>query len=57
MTDNPASGVFGQIAPVRMQQVVDTFGSILRSQGTITDVPDAASLYTNDFIDPSTRMG
>ncbi|QYN34349.1 ABC transporter substrate-binding protein [Pseudonocardia sp. DSM 110487] len=57
VTDDPASGVFGQFDPARMQQVADTFGSILRSQGTITDVPDAAGLYTNEFIDPGIRMG
>jgi hypothetical protein len=57
VTDDPASGVFGQFDPARMQQIVATFGPILRSQGTITEVPDAASLYTNEFIDPSIRMG
>jgi hypothetical protein len=54
--NDPASGVFGQFDPARMQQIVGTFGPILQSQGTITTVPDAASLYTNEFIDPSIRM-
>jgi hypothetical protein len=54
--NDPASGVFGQFDPARMQQIVGTFGPILQSQGTITAVPDAASLYTNEFIDPSIRM-
>ncbi|MHA6619762.1 substrate-binding domain-containing protein [Pseudonocardia sp. DLS-67] len=54
--NDPASGVFGQLDPDRMQEIVSTFGPILQSQGTITSVPDAASLYTNDFIDPSIKM-
>lgn len=56
VTDDPASGVFGQFDPARMQEIVDTFGPILQSQGTITDIPDPATLYTNDFIDPSISM-
>jgi hypothetical protein len=55
--NDPASGVFGQFDPARMQQIATTFGSILRSQGTVTEMPDPASLYTNEFIDPSIRMG
>jgi hypothetical protein len=54
--NDPASGVFGQFDPARMQEIVSTFGPILQSQGTITSVPDAASLYTNEFIDPSIKM-
>jgi hypothetical protein len=57
VTDDPASGVFGRFDPARMQQIVATFGPILRSQGTITELPDPARLYTNEFIDPSIRMG
>jgi len=56
VTNDPASGLFGQFDPARMQQIVSTFGPILQSQGTITAVPDAASLYTNEFIDPGIRM-
>ena len=56
VTNDPASGVFGQFDPARMEQIVGTFGPILRSQGTITTVPDPASLYTNDFIDPAIKM-
>jgi hypothetical protein len=54
--NDPASGVFGQFDPARMQQIVSTFGPILQSQGTITTVPDPAGLYTNEFIDPSIKM-
>jgi hypothetical protein len=54
--NDPASGVFGQLDPARMQQIVGTFGPILQSQGTITTVPDPSSLYTNEFIDPSIKM-
>ena len=57
VTDDPASGVFGQFDPARMEQIVSTFGPILRSQGTITEVPAPEVLYTNEFIDPSIRMG
>jgi hypothetical protein len=57
VTDDPASGVFGQFDPARMQQIVDTFGPLQQAQGTITQMPDPASLYTNEFIDPSIRMG
>jgi hypothetical protein len=55
--NDPASGVFGQFDPARMQQIVSTFGPILQSQGTINAVPDPASLYTNEFIDTNIRMG
>ncbi len=54
--NDPASGVFGQFDPGRMQEIVSTFGPILQSQGTITTVPDPSSLYTNEFIDPSIKM-
>jgi hypothetical protein len=54
--NDPASGVFGQLDPARMQQIVGTFGPILQSQGTITTVPDPASLFTNEFIDTSIKM-
>jgi hypothetical protein len=36
---------------------VSTFGPILQAQGTITEIPAPESLYTNEFIDPSIRMG
>jgi hypothetical protein len=54
--NDPASGVFGQFDPARMQEIVSTFGPILQSQGTISTVPDPESLYTNEFIDPSISM-
>jgi hypothetical protein len=57
VTNDPASGVFGQFDPARMQQIVSTFGRLLQSQGTITEIPAPESLYTNEFIDPSIRMG
>jgi hypothetical protein len=55
--NDPASGVFGQFDPARMQQIVSTFGPILQSQGTITSVPAPETLYTNEFIDPNITMG
>jgi hypothetical protein len=55
--DDPASGVFGQFDPARVQQIVETFGPILQQQGAIPAIPDPAALYTNDFIDPSVKMG
>jgi hypothetical protein len=57
VTNDPASGVFGQFDPARMQQIVSTFGPILQAQGTVTRIPDPEALYTNEFIDPSIRMG
>jgi hypothetical protein len=57
VTNDPASGVFGQFDPARMQQIVSTFGPILQAQGTVTQIPDPEALYTNEFIDPSIRMG
>lgn len=55
--DDPASGVFGQFDPARMQQIVDTMGPILQQQGGITELPAPTELYTNEFIDPSIKMG
>jgi hypothetical protein len=57
VTNDPASGVFGQFDPARMEQIVSTFGSIMQAQGTITEIPATEALYTNEFIDPSIRMG
>jgi hypothetical protein len=56
VTNDPASGVFGQFDPARMQQIVSTFGPLLQEQGTITEIPAPEALYTNEFIDPSIRM-
>jgi hypothetical protein len=57
VTNDPASGVFGQFDPARMQEIVSTFGPIQQAQGTITQLPAPDTLYTNEFIDPSIRMG
>ena len=57
LCEGPTSRVFGQFDPARMQQVVATFGPILQRSGSISDVPDPASLYTNEFVDPNIRMG
>jgi hypothetical protein len=57
VANDPASGVFGQFDPARMQQIVSTFGPILQSQGSVPEIPTAESLYTNEFIDSSIRMG
>jgi hypothetical protein len=56
VTDDPASGVFGQFDPARMEQIVATFGPLMQAQGA-TGIPPAESLYTNEFIDPNIRMG
>jgi hypothetical protein len=55
--NDPASGVFGQFDPARMQQIVDTLGPILQQQGGITTLPAPTELYTNDFIDPNIKIG
>jgi hypothetical protein len=57
VTNDPASGVFGQFDPKRMQDIVSRFGRILQAQGTVSQVPSPDALYTNEFIDPSIRMG
>jgi hypothetical protein len=56
VTNDPASGVFGQFDPARVQQIVSSFGPILQAQGAITQVPTPQSLYTNDFIDKTIKM-
>jgi hypothetical protein len=56
--NDPASGVFGQFDPARVQKVVDTFWPIFAKDGTVTGpAPDPTTLYTNEFIDPSIKMG
>ncbi|WP_454850907.1 hypothetical protein [Promicromonospora soli] len=58
VTDDPASGVFGQIDPERMAEIVDTFGTILADAGQIESADiDPETLYTNEFIDDSISMG
>jgi len=57
VADDPASGVFGQFDPARMEQIVSTFGPIQQAQGNLAQIPDAQDLYTNEFIDPGIRMG
>ncbi|MGI5125352.1 ABC transporter substrate-binding protein [Pseudonocardia sp. CA-107938] len=56
VTNDPASGVFGQFDPARVQQIVSTFAPILQAQGAIKDVPAPQTLYTNDFIDKNIKM-
>ncbi|WP_232668574.1 ABC transporter substrate-binding protein [Pseudonocardia sp. TRM90224] len=57
VANDPASGVFGQFDPARMAQIVSTFGPLQQAQGAIPTVPAPETLYTNEFIDPSIRMG
>ncbi|PFG41877.1 hypothetical protein ATJ88_0525 [Isoptericola jiangsuensis] len=58
VTDDPASGVFGQIDPDRVAEIVDTFGPILVDAGQIESADiDPATLFTNEFIDGSISMG
>lgn len=58
ITDDPASGVFGQLDPARMQEIVDTFGPVLEEAGTIKSADvDPTTLYTNEFIDDSISIG
>jgi hypothetical protein len=58
ITDDPASGVFGQFDPARMQEIVDTFGPVLETGGAAgaADI-DPTTLYTNEFIDDSISIG
>ena len=59
VTNDPASGVFGQIDPTRMAQIVATFGPVLQSTGALPagPLPDPKTLFTNEFIDPAIKMG
>ena len=58
VTDDPASGVFGQIDPERMAEIVDTFAPILVDAGQIESAEiDPETLYTNEFIDDAISMG
>ena len=58
VTNDPASGVFGKFDPARMTQIVDSFWPIFAAEGTVTGTPpDPATLYTNDFIDDTIKMG
>lgn len=58
VTNDPASGVFGKLDPARMAQIVGTFGPLLQAQGAITGpAPAPETLYTNEFIDSSIKMG
>ncbi|MFC4947332.1 ABC transporter substrate-binding protein [Pseudonocardia sp. GCM10023141] len=55
--NDPASGVFGQFDPARMQDTVARFVPILQAAGTLTGpAPAATSLFTNDFIDKSVKL-
>jgi len=61
VTNDEASGVFGQFDPARMSAIVKDFTPFLVTAGSISQ--DAASaidpseLYTNEFIDSSIKMG
>lgn len=58
--NDPASGVFGQFDPERMQSILDDFAPFLIESGSLSqadaDAIDAESLYTNEFIDTSISM-
>lgn len=58
VTDDPASGVFGQIDPERMAEIAGTFAPILVEAGQIDSADiDPETLYTNEFIDDAISMG
>ncbi|WP_292836159.1 hypothetical protein [Microbacterium sp.] len=58
--NDPASGVFGQFDPERMQSILDDFVPFLIESGSLTqtdaDAIDIDSLYTNEFVDTSISM-
>lgn len=58
VTDDPASGVFGQFDPDRMREIVDTYLPVLQATGSVDAGAqvDPDSLYTNEFIDPTISM-
>ncbi|WP_460774636.1 substrate-binding domain-containing protein [Microbacterium sp. GXF7504] len=61
VVDDPASGVFGQFDPARMQSIVDDFVPFLVESGSLSESDaadvDVDALYTNEFIDPSISIG
>lgn len=58
--NDPASGVFGQLDPKRMESIVDDFVPILVESGSLSqgdaDAIDVEALYSNEFIDSSIAM-
>lgn len=58
VSDDPASGVFGQIDGARVAETVATFVPVLQETGSLAAdaVVDPEDLYTNEFIDPSITM-
>lgn len=60
VTNDPASGVFGQFDPARVASIVSDFTPFLVKAGSISAADAAAitpaSLYTNRFIDTSISM-
>jgi hypothetical protein len=61
VTDDEASGVFGQFDPARMDAIVETFVPFLVESGSLSqsaaDELSVEDLYTNDYIDTSISMG
>ncbi|MDQ1128940.1 hypothetical protein [Microbacterium sp. SORGH_AS_0888] len=61
VTNDTASGVFGQFDPERMSAIVKDFTPFLVTAGSITQAAasaiDPSALYTNEFIDTSIKMG
>jgi hypothetical protein len=53
----PGLGGVRQFNPAGMEQIGSTFRPLLQAHGTITEIPAPEALYTNEFIDPSIRMG
>lgn len=57
VTNDPASGVFGEFDPKRVADTVATFTPLLQKAGTLTAAPPAPeTLYTNEFIDDSIKL-
>ncbi|MFT4052141.1 MAG: hypothetical protein QM677_07835 [Microbacterium sp.] len=59
--DDPASGVFGQFDPDRIDEILSDFVPFLVEAGSISqeaaDAVDPDSLYTNEFLDTSITIG
>ena len=57
--DDPASGVFGQLDPERMAEIVEVFVPVLQTAGSLPADAEVSAerLYTNEFIDESISMG
>lgn len=57
VTNDPASGVFGQLDPERIAEIVATFAPVMVEAGVMDPAEvDPEALYTNRFLDPTISL-